>query len=791
MSVRNRSLLLVAALAFTVVACKREPPPAASTPSAKHGEVLLTAAVDPVSGQTVTLPDRISIRFPAGAVRSRQTLTIKSAPEAPPSESDALEPLDTLDLSLGEAHEFDQEITIEMPFEPGKIPPDIRPESGILVAFLDSGSGRWVHVPVEVDLNRRIAIVRTRHLSVWRSYYLKRGYDILGSRHFLIVFDRSMSVPKPTWPSTRDFISEIEAALVNAWDQYSKAGFKMPSSPMHVFVEARYQEPEWGKYSGHIYMGSPNGKAEVRQDLAHELFHAVQNRYYSIQGMGLRFWWIEATAEYAADAVANGGAGQMLVPAYDYFSTALNDSDRQHAYATSHFIRYLVDRGVSFKTMWDDVAAGNLPDVIGPLETAVQKATQHPMDTHFRNFARYLFFDPKTPLKSLRGLYYDATSARVEIAVDQDQVANTFTLAKHYTAQMWGIRARFSSLKPGRYFVAMLEGAPPSRGDIEVYLEKKNRAPSAILLPIDALSPSSPVFASLSDGDTLFVLATNPGDAEQTVRVKLLEMVLSVTPSTVQAGIGQEVGYTVTVTNAPEGIARLRYDWDFGDGSTATCRYERVPVEQKHTFTKEGSRRITVSLRVGDAPQVLTQGSVSVDVRPADGLRTREEYYDKDPGRPYLIYTYRVDADQAEILHGRYRRWHKNGVLELEEHYKDGRKNGASKSWHSNGKPREEMTFVDDVIDGTVTSWAENGGLTLQATYKMGLLHGPYTTYYSRWGEIQSQGTYKEDRQDGPWITTVYWQRDGRLLYYEVVYKDGTQISEGSKFLYEKQVEKK
>ena len=66
--------------------------------------------------------------------------------------------------------------------------------------------------------------------------------------------------------------------------------------------------------------------------------------------------------------------------------------------------------------------------------------------------------------------------------------------------------------------------------------------------------------------------------------------------------------------------------------------------------------------------------------------------------------------------------WHKNGQIEQEGNYKDGRVDGKWTYWHKNGQKSEERNYKDDkLVSQTKYKYFENG--QIKEKVKIFLIH--------------------------------------------------------------------
>ena len=119
--------------------------------------------------------------------------------------------------------------------------------------------------------------------------------------------------------------------------------------------------------------------------------------------------------------------------------------------------------------------------------------------------------------------------------------------------------------------------------------------------------------------------------------------------------------------------------------------------------------------------------------------------------------------------------YYKNGALESELHYHDGKLNGESCWYDSLGQMVKKATYEDDVLEGHLLSWHENGQLKEDCWYKggkldcvfrsfsakgllvserhycEGKLNGDYRKWYDN-GQVFQEGQYADDLMDGLWL---------------------------------------
>ena len=182
--------------------------------------------------------------------------------------------------------------------------------------------------------------------------------------HFKIYFDKNLNAPMLTSETSGDpifdFAAQVRSTLVNAYEKYEKFpgsssnGFNMPEdNDVYIDDWGATKTAEWDWFSKNIEIPlTYSSLKQLQHDAAHELFHAVQNQYINFISMNSYRWWMEATADYAAAYI---GTNNSLINKLDldYLKKPLNSSDEQHMYQTANFIKYLSDKGINFKDLFE------------------------------------------------------------------------------------------------------------------------------------------------------------------------------------------------------------------------------------------------------------------------------------------------------------------------------------------------------------------------------------------------------------------------------------------------------
>jgi len=278
------------------------------------------------------------------------------------------------------------------------------------------------------------------------------------------------------------------------------------------------------KWFGRIHVATetaftPQG---IKLQTAHELFHAIQNRYLDNQEMASRFtkWFVEASAEYAGYMYAWAGQDVTYPPAPEavdgayqaYFPKTIETVDGRHEYATAYFLDFLVKKGADFAKMFRFlVTKPNQPgvDVLTPMSDYLKSIGQSDLPALYKEFARKNIFTADS--------FLSKDDRIPPAAVDQWQLrkANetapaTYAMALpgHYTATLLGLRVEGG----GRDLTVAVPQVPP---DVEVYvytLAGNLRSGAAAAGDFGPGTKDQSASVTVGANDALYVLAVNTAD---------------------------------------------------------------------------------------------------------------------------------------------------------------------------------------------------------------------------------------------------------------------------------------
>jgi len=89
------------------------------------------------------------------------------------------------------------------------------------------------------------------------------------------------------------------------------------------------------------------------------------------------------------------------------------------------------------------------------------------------------------------------------------------------------------------------------------------------------------------------------------------------------------------------------------------------------------------------------------------------------------------------IQQGFYKRFYKNGQLEIQIPYEDNRKNGMVREYYSNGEIKGEGKFIDGVQQGEAKWYYKEGALKAMCNYFDGVKRGKCYLYFEN-GDVQA-----------------------------------------------------
>ncbi|HXP52567.1 MAG TPA: toxin-antitoxin system YwqK family antitoxin [Bacteroidia bacterium] len=98
------------------------------------------------------------------------------------------------------------------------------------------------------------------------------------------------------------------------------------------------------------------------------------------------------------------------------------------------------------------------------------------------------------------------------------------------------------------------------------------------------------------------------------------------------------------------------------------------------------------------------------------------------------------------LINGVKKEYYKNGKLERETPYTNGKKNGTEKFYYESGELYSESPFTDDKANGVCKVYYKSGKLLSEAPYSNGIENGLDKSYYEN-GKLMEETPYVNGKQ--------------------------------------------
>lgn len=607
-----------------------------------------------------TAGEALALTVSPGLLKAPERLTVEALQEFPdlalgvPARSLACH-----EIRFERSRVFSEPLYLEWIYDPQNLGSNLPPEFALVAHCWDEELEQWVEMDSFVDPERRLLVVPTFHLTRIRFDAVQADGHIYNDFFSLKYDPAELAALQKKQPDRARLYAATPQdawdALNHAREAYQRAGFRKlekvqavetrvergfyragsTALPTHTFTTRRYNvylgngglvsTPQRSKLSGSIRIPYADyGVDEL--EIAHEVFHSVQNRYYSALGMSdlgvpgtvsphlrllARSWWLEATAEYAAGKIAlpqtdgrpdrrMGGDldGRILKRSLLQSPSVLrdlvtgSDSGRQ-GYNNAWFLEFLtLEKGVDFRAMFEGVAASWRPDVYTTL-VAWLKSAGLEMDQVYTEFTGWWLYDPRSPgshaaTGGLSSSTLDGTSVKKQgqnLRIHLDFPAKE---GKH-RGRVWkvGVEAGSAKDKDPRALIVTMDDPlvtnprlGPTPGwwhGVESWTSPFQRSawvdrptPGAGS-PVSSrpLSRRNPVLVQpLTPGEALYLRAvTNDDDTLRRAAFLVSEARLEVQPEEIRQGSSQETHtFTLTVRDVPSALVPgLSVQWRLGE----------------------------------------------------------------------------------------------------------------------------------------------------------------------------------------------------------------------------------
>ncbi len=519
-------------------------------------------AVNPSTApQTFTAGD-VSVTIPGGLLTTAKTLKITKLTTAPNPNFKGLGLGGAHDVSLEDLTHFNTPITLRLHYDSSRLRKDLPADRAIAAGWYDGQQGVWIQIPVQVDSAKNEIVIGTDHLTKWGWFMWLAQYKVIESTNFTVAYDDVelrdpllgpvYNAPDNTShvdPNVPDYIEDAVAYLEFAFHRYKAAGFKVPPTPINVYIGGS-DSSQRGKFFGHgltINLNALN-QPTLKLETAHEVFHSFEGSYLTAVGMGTgeiagvwappilswSVWYIESAAEYAAEWVAWDGTLHLMGNRIrrDYLTYPISDVSENHeyGYSTAHFIRYLVQSGADFKALSEYLFTYdwlNLNDYYFPLHEYLEavRGPGNGLPRTYQSFARSFTFDTNGAMPAITdSLHSEVASYRTTMTGDPLENV-TFSLAAGYTSKLWGIWFSDSLFTPAnpkiKYTVSVVDTLPV-KVEIDVFVLKGDRRVAGGVTPAGTLSQTTKSMqVEVEKGDAVYLLAVNSGSTAQQAKVSI------------------------------------------------------------------------------------------------------------------------------------------------------------------------------------------------------------------------------------------------------------------------------
>ncbi len=445
--------------------------------------------------QTIQCGQGVTIQIPGGVLSSPQPLTVAKLMPNPLLPRPAGMAIGSIfEISLGGQQTFATPLTIEIPYAPELLNPELPLSAAVTAAFWHPVENVWSVVAAVADPQRRVLTVKTRHLSLWASAYTFHGYQVLTDpqEQIMVVFHPAnqgvisggLQEPRTEFNGT-DFARKAFEFATNALALYRSAGFTEAALPAWIFIDPAQKEGMWSGKTGNLYLPATyKTTADFRGDVGHELFHHVQNSYYNVYAaeFGSGKWWHEACAEYAGYRLA-GGSLPPLQDNYllDFFLLEpLTTVDGSHEYGAANFLDYVFTSAgilVAFEGQFKELISSSLTEtVIDRLDAYIERRTssKYLLRTLYLSFA-YQFYLNKSGLKPYLDIWRMPKGVNekpgAELLIPAPKYKHTFELKSGYTAKILTMRvSAVTEQEVCRLRVIYAEGPGDDSGIVRMFI---------------------------------------------------------------------------------------------------------------------------------------------------------------------------------------------------------------------------------------------------------------------------------------------------------------------------------
>ena len=438
----------------------------------------------------------------------------------------------------------------------------------------DSGVAVSPHFKIHFTAEKAFKV----NLSEEREAHLIPGTELI---------DRRLTNPR----NSRNFLVYLlKDYLEQIYQNYREAGFPPFDCKINVYLEKLGGgSPHYSPWTGRMVIDeNPAGRDEMetRHEMAHELFHEFQDNDagISLQGSKQNFrayadigifanksWFIEATADYAADKIAfsknhpDGEGGEKIsngqnrqtnrmgsnIMLENYLQRSITTFDERHEYWTAYFIQYLADQKVNFKGMWDAVKT-SAGDGVEALSDYIQKTGKKTLPGYYNGFAHDFMFGSIIPNqiknKSMPGGVVNMHHLRQ--ADDSTPKSIYETIPGNYASYIFAIKTNNRSTRDKTRSIQVWvekRGDQTAFGSVvwpegvngQIYWSKDGSRSDAIALATlnHDKGMIGPVNLEMAEESVAYILMTNGGRNDLPVSIEIREAAITPSPAPTPAPV--------------------------------------------------------------------------------------------------------------------------------------------------------------------------------------------------------------------------------------------------------------
>ncbi|MFA5629059.1 MAG: hypothetical protein WC958_02195 [Dehalococcoidales bacterium] len=491
--------------------------------STKSTGTLANTTSNIVSGKlgeehSVTLNNEVTVIIPANTFSAETKIEINSVEQPTAHEFDGFLPINQYEITSSSGGELGGEVEIEFAYDPSLLNEELEISQQLAVAYYDEEYGAWQEVDFTVDESRSVLAIKTSHFSLWSLFGFDSKWVTSTLPGFTIYFNKDVDAPPigsiVSGEPIYEYASIVRTGLFDASKAYRELGFKMPEhTKVYIDKWGSDKEAEWGWFSKNIEIPITYiDEQELLKTAAHELFHAVQNQYVTFATMAANRWFMEATADYAAAHIATSYGLSDKLP-YNYLRTGLASSSTFHMYQSAHFIKFLVDKGFSFKELFVSVMEGSGNALENLNKYLISNGSSLP--EMYENFAYDVIFTNRinTPAPD-PDVYNGIASPRSEFNLIESGKNELIKVSGGYTTALYGV---FLKGNPNLTYDISVSAIEPTSGVKVLYVLAEG--PGKLDVTQGGVLSHIPEEITVSGDSYIYFLVTNiaPSDGYVTV----------------------------------------------------------------------------------------------------------------------------------------------------------------------------------------------------------------------------------------------------------------------------------